>query len=1460
MRIILLNPAIFMSIGCLRESFTIQNGPYHHQTHIALKNTQTEVRVTYEGCDYLCIPPTTATPDFIENTLVKIPSVSNQTLLRCKISGKDRLFYIHKTQRTVLEIHDIAAQQIEDLARKDSMEKRIDYQPEPIPLEHIQSIANLISYPPLFIHAKCAKNIEIKLTEEQRRLVLMMMDDNNISFRNTSYTYAFQAYLAKYMHESMLQKIELQFEAKHQHLETQTKPSSLWQSFKHSIKKTLWTSTKEKLTQIEAMQQWTLQLHQLSARFKAFDIFINNRGPVPQTTLKHLKDIFQQYQQHINSDIDGIIKNIAETDPKHRQKKRILTKLKQQLAVDMDSFEAQLIRLDNHPTKEQIERLVSITDRDVLIRSLGGFMQAQMTMIFRAGIQVGYKISNQRLHDVIQVPRLVAHLSDAKHLMLIKGQSIVEGPKDNDTYSAVPTAMLEATTTAESLDHSEAKWFSIKPYLKKWNPAAVDKILCLITGQATVANNRHQNLFYHWIVQPLKLLTSIFEIVFAIPRLGLVLSLGLIETFFFMLTWQHKSTELKLTYRLNQWIKQFYHDYAFLVAPLTYLKNSSWNAYRREDSTDNSHHQHVLDACTDHSGFCYNLFIYFTPQLISSTILDFFSAIFRQIMSIPRDISYLASYDQQAEDTFKQVQFRHQTLDQLNKLLSKHLHEAKKPRLIQLTKNPQEMPLEELRQHLRYHKGYIKYKNQLFYFDNKILQAEHFTPSHLEKSKQIHALMSRLSKNVVAIPTDAEMALFITATGHKDTTILDSYEPLSYCVINHISSPLDVFYDIMVTLSNGVVNPMFRKSPGIATFFFAISISTFATYLLPASALAWLKAIPVWLKYPAEQISLHFTGKSTTLGIQEQLVACFLEWKLGFFATEFGVELAHGHFEIFEPVFEEPEQIVLGLVGLISLGVALQYVPELPTTIHIPGLPEIPNYYFMIVNIFTEEAKSCADGTMFLTSIEYGFLGLKFAMLMHSMLSGSESHQEFTALQTLVLACGQKSFFKRMMQSSQKMGIAKWLQDASFTKELDQVLSDPDVSIFEASQTDLNSKIHSFATMLTRVVNQTLVEQNLHFEEHELNLFKTALAKQILAMPEFSSLNMAKNKVQKAFTTVELKTQLTSTHTKPNTLEEAYRTLCDAINMTKDPEQPLIFDHQGLGLIKEANQYYDYLDHCFENYNQALKREYGVSHPDYETLYLNKRPYLDVFFNKYCYQPSNNFIRSFLFFIYPLSVLSRGLKFLWATITNKPCMQHQIVKNFCKDMVIISQLIGPLARMMADFNLYMTGTLRGLTFLTTLPIALALYPIFFVGAKTSNLLFKIETPITPFSYCFEFLDDWICYLIVLHKTPELYLLRQLFVRASRVAGTNQDIAHAADKLYRDLDEIATRIPSLQTHHNNAKMLHILQPKMPSAIYQKNWSENALPKLFATYAPPDIEENDTSLKSYMYPSVIPKEYA
>lgn len=1155
-------------------------------------------RLTYIGCDIIDLPNLP-----INNHLLCHPAINgSQTSGQVLVKLADKFYYVNRIVGIVEEIFDV----------KDYFKNA----PRTLNLKEIEQIAIGAKIPELYKQAKHVTNIEIELTGEERRQVLCKLADNNINFKNSAYTYVLQGFIAKYMGES-----EHELHALHRKVNSKTKGMfSFLHKKEHELKK------------ITKMRDLAKKLHKLSADFIALEHYVNNAIGEPKLKLEEFANTLENSITNILNYLDTIIEY-------KDSNQYIFKELKQNLKDNYDNFKKQIEKLKINPNKQDLDCLFSVGDRALFIKSLGTFMREEMSLILDYGIKAAYKISNNRLRDVIQVPRLVTYLSDAKHILLIKGQSVVEGPKDNDTYAPMPKAMLNSLTGIEAISCEEKKYFSLNPYLKSNHPKYLDDVICLISGKSRDDNNFYGNYFYHFLLQPLKLFASIFEIAFSIPRLIMVTALGTIEAI--LSPFSSKPNSKKITWKINQYINKLYDKFALIFAPLTYLNNIEANRYKRTEITEVEidEHQKILDNCADYSSYCHKLFGFFTTRLVSNSIHEFFISIASSITNFFTDLKYLFEPLTNNQDVFNKVTERYESL----KLLS------------------------------------------------EVFGIENISGLKFEKNAD------------------------------------DSYDPVTYCDNNDIKTPLDVFYEIAVVISNDVVNPMFRKSPGIATFYFALSMLTFGTLTLPAATFAWMKPLPGWLQYLANKISLNFTGKPVSAGIMEQSIACFLGWKLGFFSTELAVEMLEGHYEILEKLFEEPEKIVLGLAGFVGLGMGIKYIPELPSTIKIRGLFEIPNPYFIIINTFSEEAKSCADGTIGLTSIEYGFLGLKFAMLMHSMLSNSESEdKELTELEKLVLVLQQNGFFNSLLKYCKDKGImAENLQQSE--------------NYFES------------------FIKSELIRINLIFSDE--------------CVKNLAKLFVNPNKTK--FTKPE-------TNTKP-TLDEAHKSLYNAIKMIEDKNHNLILNQSILGLNKEANKLYDKLDSLFDEYNAALKREKPTK---YNNCFIDKRPYLDIFFNKYIYKRSNNFVRSLLLIFYPISIVSRALKYAWATLNHKPSMQHQVIKNFCKDFVILSQVFTPIARIFADFNLYLSGTLRGIAFIVVTPLAVLLYPL--VQLKkylTDHNNYTRE----PFSNWLVIIDKNICKYIALHKTPALQPIRQLIVRAARVAGVSTNLEAVSDKVLYELD-------------------------------------------------------------------------
>ena len=1193
---------------------------------------QIDVHIRHFGCDLITLDDVANPRLFLVNPLVNHPKTAGQVIVR---THSNKYYYVNK--------HEGIAQEIN---LTDNVVAGL--QPGSLELDVIQSIANDANIPHLYTRAQKVIDIEVELTKEQRRQALMHFDDSNINFKSTSYTYAFQGYIAKFMGESWHEERELLGEVADIDKEAENSESkSLWQR--------LFTKNKRaKIDKIRKMREFAEDLHKLSATFKNLEYYINNAVADPRTLASDFATAIDKNHNDMIAQIDIMLGKLRADDPR----KVLLENLQAKLKTNYEWYSNHIKRLETHPNADDLDCLLSIADRAFSIKSLGTYMREQMSCILDMGIKTAYKISDNRLKDVIQVPRLVAYLSDAEHLMLIKGQSIVEGPKDNDTYSPIPEEMLEAITEADIIAGDDTEWLSLKPYLKKWYPSYIDEVLCFLSGKSRAENNLHGNKFYHFCIQPLKIVASVVEIAFAIPRLLIVVALGAIEVSLSVIPFFEKPNSQKITWKLNQYLSKLYDSCALVLAPLSFMQRMEISRYRRKNAKDDDQ-QDIIDTCADYTTYCHKLFVYFTPQLITIWVQDFFASIVASVTNFFADLRYLLTPASANKQVYDKVKHRQHIL----KIVAKALDE--------------------------------------------VVEKGHFDEAEAKKIKSYYA-------NV------------------------------EYCKENGISSPLDVFYEIAVVLSNDVVNPMFRKSPGIATFYFALSMLTFGTFALPASSFAWMRPVPGWLQYVANQISIHFTGKPTSAGMMEQMIACFLGWKLGFFTTEFVVEMAEGHYEILEKLFEEPEKIVFGLVGLVGIGMALQYIPELPTSLKIPAIGRVPNVYFMVINTFTEEAKCCADGTYGLTAIEYGFLGLKFVMLFHSMVAGSEHlEEEKGELRALVKYLDEKGILSEVVNAYRR-------NDTDPEDTYDWFKNIPPVSVVKGK------------------ISELLNSYGVNFSESALEVVATSLINEAKDAQDV----LKKNPQCKDMVVDLYKGPTPANETnKQTTFAEAKAALLDAIKMCEDGKH-LSFAPSAFGVSKEAHQVYDHLDKLFEDYNRAAKAAY----PYQKHLLINKRPYLDIFFNRYIYRRSNNFVRSFLLILYPIPFVSRCLKYLWATLMNKPSMKHQIVKNFCKDVVIVSQVFTPVARMVADFNMYISGVLRGVAFAIVTPLAMLVYPV----AQLPAYLRGKER--TPFSKWFAVIDENICKYIALHKTPALQPLRQLLVRASRVAGTNTDLKSAGIKM------------------------------------------------------------------------------
>ena len=1144
------------------------------------------------------------------------------------------------------------------------------------------------------------QNIEVLATQAERYDLLRKLYDSHANPKNSTYTYIFQNYLAKYKAESIRELNKLQ------------------------------NNNKEAdIKQLKTMQNLMDQLHRMSAQFVVFEVLLNY--PTADEPGKILQNLLDLIDQHYLPGIEAITKTY---DAKNN--------LINQLQPNIQDFRQQLeTMIAQGATRHDVDKLFSIQTRDSNIKSLGSFMATQMTDILEHGIKTAYEISDNRFKDLLTVPDAIAALSDAKASIQLKAFSL-DGAEYNETYAPIPENMLRALTPEtrpKSSNNSPniSAWFSLMPYLHHFNPEDLDKMFCLVTERDFYLDNAPNSMIETLkdvSIVFLKLLASAIELMVYVPfRFFATLVFSMIDLTGSIIhqimtsalnlldyvtgldvssTWEN--SRILNPQSSSKWTRQLEQQLSDLHANISMVKASKRLSNRRYQRTDDKNHQNLLEACMDDSNFFHEVFIYFNSEQIANFIKDFFTSIVRAV------------------DSF--------------------------------------------------------FKNPLYLFSGRQYQA---------KPEEVYAFITLRHQMIKQYQTKLESDV--------QASTKEKYEVIKHCPINQISSPLEVFREVMLTLDDSIIDPMFRKSPGAATFYFMVSMTTFGTYIAPAASIAWMKSVPTWLQIPTEVLSRHFTGKPASLGMSEQMVACFLEWKLGFFSTEFLIEMQRGNFDFFKEMVKEPEQVTLGLMGLIGMGMAIQYLPLLPTTIElpkIPGIPQLPpiyNYHAEVINLFIHEAQGCAEGTSGLTGVEYGFLGLKFSMLMHSMLTGAQAHEKQDVFKQLSEICTEHQFIANLIQACDKAN----LFDLDNQSEIDTI----------------------FQNLLDTALTTLLQEKNLdtQFLSDDISAFKSVLTQAISsdAIKEYRRLkkptyradaqNLLKGDTPELrFNHIIAEAADTSCDETP--LSKAHRELHEAITLLSDKKNPLVLNQDPL---KEANKLYDYLDSLFERYNHEAKQANQPS--------INKHAYLDVFYNRYCYKSSNNLLRSLLFVpvpmpfppfyfpgVYVAAALFRGVKYGFAKQQNKPSVAHQVVKSFNKDLVLFMQIMAVIARTTQVMARAVAYTLRPLVALSLLALST---PFYLVYRGVGAVLGLTKENIFDRKSWFKTIDTWSSNMTSFHHlklwelgpndwakpvplwpwlwhtndvkkiiTWPLRMMRVSYAKAARIAGSSRDVSEAGKQM------------------------------------------------------------------------------
>lgn len=550
---------------------------------------------------------------------------------------------------------------------------------------------------------------------------------------------------------------------------------------------------------------------------------------------------------------------------------------------------------------------------------------------------------------------------------------------------------------------------------------------------------------------------------------------------------------------------------------------------------------------------------------------------------------------------------------------------------------------------------------------------------------------------------------------------------------NSIEMPIDFFVEIGVGLPDAVVGPGLRKSPGAATFFFMISNASLGTLIAGSAAGQMGNA----LAYVPSVLSKLFTGKEVSSSVPAQVIAVFLQWKLGFFTTEGIAAVLKGDFEFLKELFYDPEKITLALSILIFAGWAMQFVPAIPDNIAIGELKVplakiplpfdvpfigdyIPNLYFEFINMFSKESKELAKhGQIPASFLEDSFLSLKFGFLCEGLLSGAHKTK----------IVGFKDDLKKTIQTNKKcLDPVENGNDHAAAREcvreiLEQYHITPDQPLFDA--------------LSTAILDATfdLVNQAAAFGEQLQGLGSVA------PLPANIPLQVM------------------------TPLETARKNLVDALQTVQ--KMDILGEHFSL---TNARLYFDQLHVFFDKYNQELKKA-GQSDKQ-----IDPEDYLHCFYNKYCYKGSNNFLRALSILpFYPITKAYQLLQKGIAMIFQLPSTLHKVAKSEAKNTVMFWQSLAMFGRIGHEMVRAYVYSARAIICMAATPFAAVAAVLFPIPIVLCNLLFNTEfKPLDPARWLMNTAID-VASKINLHRSRGVAGIGDIsYAKAARIAGTNSD--------------------------------------------------------------------------------------
>lgn len=835
----------------------------------------------------------------------------------------------------------------------------------------------------------------------------------------------------------------------------------------------------------------------------------------------------------------------------------ISTHTRTAMRESLDQFIKNIEALEKKtPTNHELRKLFSAQDRSTKIHSLGSLIIEQYQILLSGAILQVYAYTDNRFTQLFYMNPALKTLSDAKSLIELKGS--LYGTRYNNTHAPVPETMLEILSPFKPTENSattstqnELPWLSLRPYMDApGDIQELDKILCHFSQRSSTAHTK-----INWYFGPLSLLASTLEFILAIPLRAAVSALSFaascVGRIIRIATFGYLGYS---TEKFDNKIAGIHHKYSLV----RYVKNRAAQKFKRHNMEGEISYEHqvILDECQKHTRSLYN--VIFTHYLSGDALAKIVETTLRRIASSITHPVFESTYILSTSSAKRKENY-----DKISARTAADMEKA---------------------------------------FQHSFTQETDAAAGPLQESATIE------TNQLGAVITDPTIRAKIPKnSAEKEWPTIAKFHANTY------SSPIDFFDEIAHGLSDLVVDPMFRKSPGAATLFFMLSQASWAVLLAPSLAASLGPAGKVLFTLPA-WFSKHFTGAPVNETFVTKMVGVFLEWKGLFFTTELMLEAANGDFDFIEQLFGSSEKIVLGAVMLISLGYGMQFIPEINSSA--AG----------ILNFFSNEARHCAHATLPFSGIEYAFLGLKFSLLVHSLLSGTTTHPVEAAINCKAIneALKSENIFSQNLNAADVQQKIRGIFDQFAPADLDQ-----------------NTKERSVQCLIRFAKRLKASSMTEVLEENAPSLTQTA--------PRPRS--------------PELDAQLSP----------EYLQLQNAIEIVQQMEMV----GTNFKSRKEALLFFDALSDRFDTYNNTLKAKGRFD------KVIDKSEILHNFYNKHCYHGSNNLVRILSTIpLYPLTYAWRKLKSSLASTHyfHSPSIQHQVEKSFAKDKALAMQVLAFTSR------------------------------------------------------------------------------------------------------------------------------------------------------------------------------------